>query len=103
MSKLICQELMTSVYGVIEIKLGYLWHKVRTEFSSYIMMLFLSPCVYADPSQIPLSINPAGQPNILVILDNSNTMDEDSDGVAQGSNCPSSKSEIARAVIKKHD
>ena len=100
MSKLICQELMTSVYGVIEIKLGYLWHKVRTEFSSYIMMLFLSPCVYADPSQIPLSINPAGQPNILVILDNSNTMDEDSDGVAQGSNCPSSKSEIARAVIE---
>jgi len=63
-------------------------------------VLMFSAAVFADPSQIPLSLTTAGKPNVLVILDNSNSMDEDPDGVAVGSNCKISKSEIARYVIK---
>ncbi len=66
----------------------------------FIILLMLISDVYADPSQIPLSLTTSGQPNLLVILDNSNSMDEDPNGVAVGSNCPTSKSEIARSVIK---
>ena len=66
----------------------------------YVILLLLSVSVYADPSQIPLSLTTAGKPNLLVILDTSNSMDEDATGVAVGSNCPTSKSEIARKVIK---
>jgi len=66
-----------------------------------VLIIFLScPDIYADPSQIPLSLTTSGQPNLLVILDNSNSMDEDTSGSATGSNCPTSKSEIARSVIK---
>ena len=65
------------------------------------LIIFLScPVIYADPSQIPLSLTTSGQPNLLVILDNSNSMDEGTGGGAAGSNCPTSKSEIARSVIK---
>ncbi len=65
------------------------------------LIIFLSCTdIYADPSQIPLSLTTSGQPNLLVILDNSNSMDEDTSGGAAGSNCPTSKSEIARSVIK---
>ncbi len=69
-------------------------------FCGGVIMLLFCPHIYADPSQIPLSLTTAGQPNLLVILDNSNSMDENPKGVAVGSNCPASKSEIARSVIK---
>ncbi len=38
-------------------------------------------------------------PNVLIILDNSNSMDEDVDGNAVGSDAPNSRSEIARQAI----
>lgn len=40
------------------------------------------------------------KPNVLMVLDNSNSMDEAPSGAAVGSNSPDSKSEIARGVIK---
>jgi len=48
----------------------------------------------------PLYVTTMLKPNILVILDNSNSMDEDASGSAVGSAAPTSKSEIARHVIK---
>ncbi len=48
----------------------------------------------------PLYVTTMLKPNILVILDNSNSMDEDASGSAVGSAAPTSKSEIARTVIK---
>lgn len=41
-----------------------------------------------------------GKANVLMILDNSNSMDESPLGAAVGSNSPNSKSEIARGVIR---
>lgn len=41
-----------------------------------------------------------GKPNVLLILDNSNSMDEAPNGEARGSNSPESKSEIARQVAR---
>ena len=69
-------------------------------FCGGLILLLFCADIYADPSQIPLSLTTAGQPSLLVILDNSNSMDEDTSGAAAGSNCPTSKSEIARSVIK---
>jgi type IV pilus assembly protein PilY1 len=48
----------------------------------------------------PLFTVSTGKPNVLLILDNSNSMDESASGAAVGSDSPSSKSEIARGVIK---
>ena len=42
----------------------------------------------------------AGKPNILMVLDNSNSMDEAETGAAVGSDSLSSKSEIARNALK---
>jgi type IV pilus assembly protein PilY1 len=41
-----------------------------------------------------------GKANVLVILDNSNSMDEDASGAAVGSASASSKSEVARGVVR---
>lgn len=86
----------TSVY----IALKVIQQQMHTKFCCCMFMLLLTPNVYADPSQTPLSLTTSGQPSLLVILDNSNSMDEDTSGGAAGSNCPTSKSEIARSVIK---
>ncbi len=51
-------------------------------------------------AQTPLYLSTGAKPNILVILDNSNSMDEAPNGSAVGSNSPESKSEIARGVIR---
>ncbi|KXX66174.1 hypothetical protein AY586_06280 [Marichromatium gracile] len=48
----------------------------------------------------PLFLALAANANILVVLDNSNSMDEQANGSAIGSDDPSSKSEIARGVIR---
>lgn len=50
--------------------------------------------------QNPLFLTTGGKPNILIILDNSNSMDEAANGSAAGSNSADSKSEIARSVIR---
>lgn len=48
----------------------------------------------------PLFLTTSARPNILLILDNSNSMDEAANGSAVGSDSPESKSEIARAALK---
>jgi type IV pilus assembly protein PilY1 len=51
-------------------------------------------------AQQPLFIATAARPNVLLVLANSNSMDEDATGLAVGSASPLSKSEIARSVAK---
>ena len=54
-------------------------------------------------SSIPPLVNVEGgddKPNVMVILDNSNSMDEAPNGEAVGSANPAAKSEIARNAIK---
>ena len=67
---------------------------------------FATCALVAMPSKAALSIgnNPLylvmGKANVLVVLDNSNSMDEAASGAAVGSNNAASKSEIARGVVK---
>lgn len=53
---------------------------------------------------LPIGNNPlylvSAKANVLVVLDNSNSMDEDASGAAVGSNSANSKSEIARGVVR---
>ncbi|MEJ8294671.1 PilC/PilY family type IV pilus protein [Delftia tsuruhatensis] len=51
-------------------------------------------------SQAPLMATQNATPNVLLIMDNSNSMDEAPNGSAVGSNSPASKSEIARAAAR---
>lgn len=51
-------------------------------------------------SQVPLFVTSGLKANVLLILDNSNSMDEDATGQAVGSASASSKSEIARNAAK---
>ena len=88
--------LIISVYNALK-AIGQQWAAL---FCSGLIIFLSCSDIYADPSQTPLSLTTSGQPNLLVILDNSNSMDEDTSGGAAGSNCPTSKSEIARSVIK---
>lgn len=48
----------------------------------------------------PIFVVADNRPNVLLILDNSNSMDESATGAAVGSNSPESKSEIARGVLE---
>lgn len=48
---------------------------------------------------VPLFVLSAGKPNVLMVLDDSNSMDEFPSGAAAGSNDPGSKGMIARSVI----
>lgn len=52
-------------------------------------------------SDSPLFLTVAGKANVLVILDNSNSMDEAPNGSAVGSHHAASKSEIARTVLRQ--
>ncbi|MBV1915216.1 MAG: hypothetical protein KUG72_07510 [Pseudomonadales bacterium] len=59
--------------------------------------------INADFTAIPATITNLGNsdlPNVLVVLDNSNSMDEDATGAAAGGTSPQSKSEIARAAVQ---
>lgn len=60
----------------------------------------IHPAQALDIANNPLFLTSGGKANILVILDNSNSMDEAPNGSAVGSNSPESKSEIAREVIR---
>jgi type IV pilus assembly protein PilY1 len=51
-------------------------------------------------SPIPLYTTSSAKPNVLLMLDNSNSMDEDASGAAVGSFASTSKSEIARSVAR---
>ena len=54
-----------------------------------------------DLANVPLFLNTGKKANVLVILDNSNSMDEAANGAAVGSANPDSKSEIARRVVRR--
>lgn len=55
---------------------------------------------YAGPlASVPLNLV-GGKANVLIILDNSNSMDENALGEAVASNAATSKSEIARGVVR---
>lgn len=47
----------------------------------------------------PIFVVADNKPNVLLVLDNSNSMDESATGAAVGSNSPESKSVIARSVV----
>lgn len=51
-------------------------------------------------SNVPLFMTTPQKGNVLLIMDNSNSMDENAAGAAVGSADPTSKSEIARSVAK---
>ncbi len=53
----------------------------------------------SDYAAVPAFISNEVKPNILFIIDNSNSMDEDVDGAAVGGASPLSKSEIARKAV----
>lgn len=76
---------------------------ISTPLGFFAISLMLSLSIYAAglalPSQ-PLFVTSSEKANILVILDNSNSMDEDSSGAAIGGANANSKSEIARGAIK---
>ncbi|MEJ2645825.1 MAG: PilC/PilY family type IV pilus protein [Gammaproteobacteria bacterium] len=89
-------------------RLSGAWRKALTLGASLAATLLLAPAVFANGSMLdytalPPLISPSSlsdMPNVLVVLDNSNSMDETPSGVAVGSADPSSKSEIARNTIK---
>ena len=64
------------------------------------LILSLPTHASVDIAQVPLFLTTGGKANVLVILDNSNSMDEAPNGEAVGSNSPASKSEIARSVLR---
>jgi type IV pilus assembly protein PilY1 len=69
-------------------------------------LVFSFSCQYSahaalvDLSHAPLFVTNAQKANVLVILDNSNSMDESANGSAVGGASADSKSEIARAAVK---
>lgn len=76
---------------------------MRNEKNWFCFALFLLVFARAealDIYQSPLFLATSAKPNALVILDNSNSMDEAPNGTAVGSNSAESKSEIARGVIR---
>jgi len=89
-------------------RLSRSWHNALTLGASLAATLLLAPAVFANGSMLdytalPPLISPfslSDMPNVLVVLDNSNSMDEAPNGTAVGSADPSSKSEIARHTIK---
>ncbi len=72
--------------------------------TSQISMFFVLSPVQAEKKADYLAVPPYSSisvtPNVLFILDNSNSMDEDADGAAVGSDASNSKSEIARNATK---
>lgn len=64
-------------------------------------IVFFSNNTFAGISDFPLVLSSSAKANTLIILDNSNSMDEAPNGSAVGSFSASSKSEIARGIIKQ--
>jgi type IV pilus assembly protein PilY1 len=81
---------------------------MRAKFAKFRMTIILGLAASAGAgladapsiSDNPLFLVSAGRANVLVILDNSNSMDEDASGAAVGSANAASKSEISRGVIR---
>lgn len=88
----------------IQSKDNYMTMKIRS-FLIITIVFFGSLCTIAnaeeneDYTSVPAFTSTEVKPNILFILDNSNSMDEDVDGAAVGGTSPLSRSEIARNAI----
>lgn len=67
-------------------------------FLALVMLLPLPACPSTSTS-VPPFIQVGAKPNIIVILDNSNSMDEDFYGNAVGSYSPASKSVVAKKAL----
>jgi type IV pilus assembly protein PilY1 len=77
----------------------------RQFFNSILLAAFV--CISGIPEAKAVSIPNyplfiiSARPNVLMILDSSNSMDEAPNGEAKGAQSPESKSEIARGTIRK--
>lgn len=77
--------------------------KNKNKVLALVLLTSLIQSAYAAPialSQGPLFLSSTTIPNIMVLYGNSNSMDEQADGQAVGSNDPDSKSEITRKAVK---
>jgi len=80
-------------------------NNIRSSQLNILAMLLLtgSSSTYAAPqvlSQSPLFVANGEKANVLVVIDNSNSMDENAAGAAAGSASADSKSEIARNAVE---
>ena len=79
-------------------------HRRRTRLMLLALCLATLPWTLPAHAGMAIGNNPlylvSGKANVLVVLDNSNSMDEDASGAAVGSNSPNSKSEVARGVVR---
>ena len=81
-------------------------HRTLRLLQASLCGVFAASALWALPAHADLALgnNPlylvAAKANVLMMLDNSNSMDEAPSGVAVGSDSAASKSEIARGVIK---
>lgn len=81
-------------------------HAAARALQAALALAFAGTALLATPTQAALTIgnNPlylvVGKANVLITLDNSNSMDESPDGSAVGSDSPAGKSEIARTVVR---
>ncbi len=74
--------------------------KIMTAAMAAALSSGVSKAAELDLATAPLFLSTAEKANVLVILDNSNSMDEAANGSAVGSADPNSKSEIARRVVR---
>ena len=79
---------------------GFLLRMLPAAATFFVSLLAAPAQAVVALPDVPLFTTSAGKANVLMILDNSNSMDEAANGAAVGSNSPASKSEIARNVIK---
>ena len=78
-------------------------HKLTLQFLSlalFSMVTYQSTAAPLALSSVPLFLTNNGKPNILMMMGNSNSMDESASGAGVGSTAITSKSEIARNAIK---
>ncbi len=93
-------------YKLLATKTGFM----RTNFFTFMAIVFVLSPVASSPGLAayyntdfdsnPPFISTYVKPNVLFVLDNSNSMDEDVNGEAVGSDAVNSKSEIARNAIE---
>lgn len=75
-------------------------NETRAWVGGLLALVLTVPANALTISDTPLFLTSGGKANVLVVLDNSNSMDEAANGSAVGSNSADSKSEIARSVVK---
>ncbi len=77
--------------------------KLTLQFVNMALLSIVTSQAMAAPlalSSVPLFLTNKGKPNILMMMGNANSMDEDATGGAVGSAAMTSKSEIARNAMK---